>query len=322
MTIQDEFIQLSNLFNSLGIIEKGIERIYHYLLKNKRIENLKKVCDQYNLSLKRGYKICSVLNDLELVQIYDRPMKINLATPIVSIWQKIINQRIEVLRNEFEEEKERCTTSFDDFIKSYNLTSALETPQEAVEFIIFDIKNIDEMYYPFFTRNECKIASGIRYENPLISFIRTKFKEEIGDNLTNSIIETMNRIKENLKNIRIQVVFNNELIIELINSKEFKLLYKKIESLDFEFKSLKVHITEENFSNFILTDEELIQPSFDPTNKLMGSFVSRNENIYQIFYNKFNELFEKGISINNFIKNSNVSISSLSEKQTFVLCLL
>jgi len=323
MTIQDEFIQLSNLFNSLGIIEKGIERIYHYLLKNKRIENLKEVCDQYNLSLKRGYKICSVLNDLELVQIYDRPMKINLATPIVSIWQKVINHRIELLRNEFEEEKERCTTSLDDFIKTYNLTSGLETVQEAVEFIIFDIKNIDEMYYPFFTRNSCKIASGIRYENPLVSFIRTKSIKEIGDNLTNSIIETMNRIKENLKNIRIQVVFNSELIIELLNSKEFEMLYKKIEHLDFEFKSLKVHITEDNFSNFILTDEELIQPSFDPTNKLMGSFVSRNENIYQIFYNKFNELFEKGISINNFIEDSsNISISPLSEKQTFVLCLL
>ena len=39
MTMEDEFIQISNLFNSLGIIEKGIERIYHYLLKNKRIDN-------------------------------------------------------------------------------------------------------------------------------------------------------------------------------------------------------------------------------------------------------------------------------------------
>jgi len=37
MTIRDEFIQLSNLFNSLGIIEKGIEKIYHHLLENKKI---------------------------------------------------------------------------------------------------------------------------------------------------------------------------------------------------------------------------------------------------------------------------------------------
>ena len=57
-----EFLILSQLFDSIGIIEKGIERIYHYILINKRIENLKQVCNQFNLSLKRGYKICSVLN--------------------------------------------------------------------------------------------------------------------------------------------------------------------------------------------------------------------------------------------------------------------
>lgn len=321
MTTQDEFIQISNLFNSLGIIEKGIERVYHYLLKNKRIDNLKEVCDQYDLSLKRGYKICSVLNDLELVQIYDRPMKVNLTTPLVSIWQKLINKRIQALKYEFEDEKQQCSVYLDEFIKKYNLKS-LEAPQEPVELLLFDIKKIDEMYYPFLTRSQCKIAAGIRYENPLISFIRTNSIKEIGENLKNSIIESMNKIKETLSNINIQVVFNNELIVELLTSKEFAVLYEQIEPVDFEFKSLKVHITEEHFSNFILTDEELIQPSFDPTNKLMGSFISRNENIYHIFYAKFNELFDKGIPINNFISISDVPINTLSEKQTFTLCLL
>ena len=321
MTMEDEFIQISNLFNSLGIIEKGIERIYHYLLKNKRIDNLKEVCDHYNLSLKRGYKICSVLNDLELVQIYDRPMKVNLTTPLVSIWQKLISKRIQALKYVFEDEKQRCSAYLDEFITKYNLKS-LEAPQEPVELLLFDIKKIDEMYYPFLTRSKCKIAAGIRYENPLISFIRTNSIKEIGDNLKNSIIESMNKIKENLSNINIQVVFNNELALELLTSKEFAVLYEQIEPVEFEFKSIKVHITEEHFSNFILTDEELIQPSFDPTNKLMGSFISRNENIYHIFYAKFNELFEKGIPINNFISISDVSINSLSEKQTFALCLL
>ena len=94
MMIDEEYIHLSNLFSSLGIIEKGIEKIYHHLLEHKRIENLKEVCDKYNLSLKRGYKICSVLSDLELVQIYDRPMKINLTTPLVSTWQKLTQRRI------------------------------------------------------------------------------------------------------------------------------------------------------------------------------------------------------------------------------------
>ena len=319
MTIRDEFIQLSNLFNSLGIIEKGIEKIYHHLLENIRIENLREVCLQYNLSLKRGYKICSVLGDLDLVQIYDRPMKINLANPIIPIWQRLINKRIEDLRDEFENEKNRCTTFLDDFIKEYNLKS-IEVTQEPVELLIFDIKNIDEIYYPFLTRSECKIATGIRYENPLIPYLRTNSLKEIEERL----IKSMNKIKENLKNIRIQVVFNNKLIISLLKSKEFAVLIENIEPIDFEFKSLEVHITEDDFSNFSLTDDELIQPSFDPTNKLMGSYITRNEKIYQIFNEKFNDLFETGVPINNFIskQSSDVSINSLSEKQTFILCLL
>ncbi len=317
--IDDEYIQLSNLFNSLGIIEKGIEKIYHHLLENKRIENLKEVCDQYNLSLKRGYKICSVLGELDLVQIYDRPMKINLTTPLVSTWQKLINKRIEELKYEFKDEKKRCSGSLDEFIKKYRLKS-LEAPQQPVELILFDIKNIDEMYYPFLTRSECKIATGIRYENPLISYIKNYSVEE---DLAISLINGMNKIKENLKHIDIQVIFNNKLINSL-RSKEFSVLYEQIEPLEFEFKSLEVHITEEKFSNFSLTDDELIQPSFDPTNKLMGSYISRNENIYKIFINKFNEIFEKGIPIEKFVTNQNIEIpfDSLSEKETFTFCLL
>ncbi|TFG00724.1 MAG: hypothetical protein EU540_04960 [Promethearchaeota archaeon] len=318
MTIRDEFIQLSNLFNSLGIIEKGIEKIYHHLLEYKKIENLKEVSLQYNLTLKRGYKICSVLSDLDLVQIYDRPMKINLANPIIPIWQKLINKRIEDLRTEFENEKNRCTTFLDEFIKRYKLKS-IEATQEPVELLIFDINNIDEMYYPFLTQSKCKIASGIRYENPLIPYIRTNTLKEIEE----SLIKSMNKIKKNLKNLTIQAVFNNELIISLLKSKEFKVLIENIDS-DFKFRNIEVHITEDDFSNFSLTDDELIQPSFDPANKLMGSYITRNEKIYQIFNEKFNDLFEKGVPINSFIskQSSDVSINSLSEKQTFVLCLL
>ena len=320
MMIDEEYIHLSNLFNSLGIIEKGIEKIYHHLLEHKRIENLKEVCDKYNLSLKRGYKICSVLSDLELVQIYDRPMKINLTTPLVSTWQKLTQRRILELKYEFKDEKKRCSESLDDFIKKYNLKSLI-APQEPVELLLFDIKNIDELYYPLLTRNECKIAIGIRYENPLVSFIKNNSIQKIEENLTFSIIQGMNKIKENLKNLKhIQVIFNSKLIEILIGSKEFSVLYDQIEPIEFEFKSLDIHITDEKFSNFSLTDDELIQPSFDPSNKLMGSYISRNDNIYQIFNTKFDEIFNKGMPINEFV--SETSSGSLSKKQTFALCLL
>ncbi|MFW9950218.1 MAG: hypothetical protein ACFFKA_08845 [Candidatus Thorarchaeota archaeon] len=86
-----EFLALSSLFDALGVIEKGIEKIYHYLLQHKRIDNLKEVSMQFDLTLKRGYKICAVLNDLGLVQIYDRPMKILAKSPPIAIWQIIIN---------------------------------------------------------------------------------------------------------------------------------------------------------------------------------------------------------------------------------------
>ncbi len=322
MDISDEnLIQLSNLFNSLGIIEKGIERIYHYLLKNKRIENLKEVCKKYDLSQKRVYKIINVLSGMELVQIYDRPMKVNLATPILPIWQRLINQRIEELLNEFQEKKIKCESSFDLFVGSYNLKE--EVVQEPIEFINFSFDNFEEIYYHLQARNACKIAIGIRYANPLISFLQENSMEDFQNHLRNSLITALTRIRENLKSINIQAIFNNELVNELIKSKEFSILSKHVESQDFEFKSIEVHITEEPFSNFSLTDNELIQPSFDPANKLMGSYISRNENIYQIFYDKFNEIFEKGIPINQYLRQiKDTPFGNLSEVQSFVLCLL
>jgi len=312
---------LSNLFNALGIIEKGIEKIYHYLLENKRIENLKDVCKSYGLSLKRGYKIINVLSGMELVQIYDRPMKINLTSPILPVWQKLINQRIEDLLHEFQEKKTRCESSFDLFVGSYNLKE--EVVQEPIEFISFNFDNFEEIYYPLQAKNECKIAIGIRYANPLISSLQDSSIKDIPSHLRDSLIFAMKKIKENIKNISIQAIFNNELVNELINSKEFSILSKHIESQDFKFKNIEVHITQESFSNFSLTDNELIQPSFDPTNRLMGSYISRNENIYQIFYDKFNEIFEKGIPINQYLQQiKDSSFNNLSEVQSFVLCLL
>ncbi|MFX1337171.1 MAG: hypothetical protein ACFFDK_01035 [Promethearchaeota archaeon] len=322
MEISDEnFIQLSNLFNALGIIEKGIEKIYHYLLKNKRIEDLKDVCKSYGLSLKRGYKIINVLSGMELVQIYDRPMKINLTTPILPVWQKLINQRIEDLLNEFQEKKTRCESSFDLFVGTYNLKE--EVVQEPIEFINFSFDNPEEIYYPLQAKNACKIAIGIRYANPLISSLQESSIKDLPSHLKDPLTFAMAKIKENIRNISIQAIFNNELVNELITSKEFSLLTKHIESQDFKFKKIEVHITEESFSNFSLTDNELIQPSFDPSNKLMGVYISRNDNIYQIFYNKFNEIFEKGVPINQYLQQTKESsIYNLSEAQSFVLCLL
>jgi len=317
-----EFLPLNQLFDSIGIIEKGIERIYHYLLLNKRIDNLKEVCNQFNLSLKRGYKVCSVLSELELVQIFDRPMKIHLApTPILNLWQDLIQKRIENLRNEFNEKREKCESAIDEFIRKYKLEEQIV--QEPVEFINYSIKNFDESYHHFLAQSECKIAIGIRYDNPLNKMIQEERFKNIPDDIKTSMSAGMNRIKDNLININVQVIFNSEVAKDLLMSKEFKLFTNHVEPYNIEFKKIEIHVTDEAFSNFSLTDNELIQPSFDPTNILIGSYISRNKNIYQIFHDKFIEIFDKGISITKFItEQQEIKINSLSETQMFVLCVM
>ncbi len=318
---ETEFLPLNQLFDSIGIIEKGIERIYHYILLNKRIDNLKEVCDQFNLSLKRGYKICSVLSDLGLVQIYDRPMKIHIANPIMTLWQNIIHKRIEDLKNEFQEKSDKCESALDSFTKNYRTDQ--EVIQEPVEFINYNIKNFDESYHSFLAQSESKIAIGIRYDNPLTELIKQHGFDKIPNEISESMKTGMNRIKENIKNITVQVIFHSDVVKELINSQEFEQLTRHVKNFNLEFKKILIHVTEENFSNFSLTDNELIQPSFDPAFELIGVYISRNRSIYQIFNEKFNQIFKSGIPLERFLSDQDdINIDTLSDTQQFVLCIM
>jgi len=248
-------------------------------------------------------------------------MKIHIATPELNLWQNIIHERIEELQNQFQEKTEKCESSLEEFIKNYNLEERVS--QEPVEFINYNISNFDESYHSFLAQTLCKIAIGIRYNNPLIDLIHKERFDKIPQDTRESMSMGMNRIKDNLKNIDVQVIFNSEVIKEVLISREFELLSKHVEPYNMEFKSIIIHVTDENFSNFSLTDNELIQPSFDPTNILIGAYISRNKNIYQIFYDKFNEIFDKGISISQYIKNQeDLKIDSLTETELFILCLM
>ncbi|MGV9204098.1 MAG: hypothetical protein ACOC44_08800 [Promethearchaeia archaeon] len=320
-----DFLPLNSLFDAIGIIEKGISRLYHHLLLYRKIENLKKVCSQYDLTLKRGYKIASVLNDLDLVQIYDRPMKIHLNTPVIPIWQKIVNDRIEELRTEFQQKKQRCEETLKNFFENYNLEEEQLPPQEPVEFISYDWKNLDEILYPFSVPNNThtRIAVGIRYENPLAAKILETSEESLTNDLESAVLNGIQKIREDLKELTIYIIFNDEILENLLQSKEYKVLSPLIDNIKFSIKEIEVHITEENFSNFILTQKELIQPSFDPSNQLIGSYISRNSNIYQIFEDKFSEIFKNGIPLNDYLANhQNLSDDSLTDKKKLTLCLL
>ena len=251
-----EYLALSSLFDAIGIIEKGIEKIYHYLLEHKRIDNLNEVSTQFNLTLKRGYKICAVLSDLGLVQIYDRPMKIHLATPPISLWQTIINERIEELSQLFQEKKELAENALSDFIQNYNLDE--QGTQEFVEFVNYNLKNIGETYHSFLAEEECKIALGIRYENEFSSVIKKFGISSIPEDLSESMRSGITKIKENLINIDIKVIFSTEVIKELLVSEEFQLVSNYLKSYDLLFKNISVRVTDEDFSNFNLTDSELV----------------------------------------------------------------
>jgi hypothetical protein len=248
-------------------------------------------------------------------------MKILAKSPPIAIWQRIINDRIEELSQLFQERKEKAESALDDFIQNYNFTE--QVTQEFVEFINYDLNNFDETYTSFMADKECKIALGIRYENELSSVIKKHGVSNLPEDLGFSMKSGMTKIKDNLINIDIQVIFSTELIKELLLSEEFELVSKYLGLYNLEFKSINVRVTDEDFSNFNLTDNELIQPSFDPTNKLIGAYISRNANIYQIFHEKFSELYEKGIPLHQFLKeNKDFKDEPYSKTQLFGLCLL
>mgnify|MGYP006277625511 CR=1 FL=1 len=320
-----DFLPLNSLFDAIGVIEKGISRIYHHLLLYKKINKLKKVCSQYDLTLKRGYKIASVLNDLDLVQIYDRPMKIHLSTPVIPIWQKIVNDRIEELRSQFQIEKKRCEETLENFIENYNLEEEQLPTQEPVEFINFGWKNLDEILYPFSVPNNSytKIAVGIRYQNPLASKILESKKDTLTKEVQEAVTEGIEKITPDLQSLKIHVILNEEILENLLHSKEYEVLSPFIGKLKFSIKEIRVHITKENFSNFSLTEGELIQPSFDPSNQLIGSYISRNSNIYQVFEDKFSEIFKHGIPVDEYLSdNPEFDVDFLSDKEKLTFCLL
>ena len=153
--------------------------------------------------------------------------------------------------------------------------------------------------------------------------IKTLGIDNLPNDVTSSMSEGLSKIKNNVQDLQLKIIFNAELVKDLLGCKEFQILSNHITPYNLDFKEIIVHVTYDDFSNFILTDKELIQPSFDPTNKLIGSYLSRNSSIYTIFEEKFNELFAKGVKINQFIEEQeDFKMNELNDTQKFVLCLL
>jgi len=311
---------ITKMFDLIGKSEKSIDLLYQYLLDKKKIDDLKEVCEELNISLKRAYKICAVLNDLDLVQIFDRPMKINLLNPIPA-WQKLVNKNIDDMTIELEEKINVLKNSLNLFFKMYDLRE----PEvgEPIEFLNFDTRNFSWIFYHYLATNITKIAIGIVYKNPLIEEMMDYNFAQSDKALTENLKESFVDLTEHVKNIEIYTILNsNVLEIFLKTQKYSKLLeHMKFRVPDVAPKKMDVRITEEDFSNFSLRDDEmLIQPSFDPSNILLGAYISRQEDIVKIFLDKFDDLFEKSMPINEYISQHKIAgKTALSEREIMAL---
>jgi hypothetical protein len=294
---------LDNLFQMIDVKKKGISLVYDYLLEHEIIEDLNAVQEALGLTLKRVYKICAELKDLNLCQTIDRPMKISLLDPQIA-WERAVNNKIQLLRDELNEKIGATEKSLDEFFKTYNIQKVQRSP---VEFIRYD--GFEFVLYALWANQSVQIASGIKYTNPGL-------KQILEDYLENRIPDHMvDHFKSAFQNLEIKVLLSEESLRDSIPDVE---LYRQVEfqlaqdMREFSPKLIEVRVTQEPFSNFTIRDNEiLLQPSFDPNNRILGSFATSQKEIVQIFQDKFNVLFENATPIEDVLP----AIPELSDKE-------
>ncbi len=295
---------IRKLFDLIGKSEKSIEQIYDYLLKYNKIDDLTKVSNDLGITLKREYKICAILNELDLIQIFDRPMKVNLLNPVVA-WQKIINKKIYYLTEDLNMKINLLEETMGLFFKDYEL----KEPEvgEPIEFLNFDTKNFHWVYYPYFASKVTKIALGIIYENPFIREITRVEFSKVGEELARELTENFTELAKYIANIEIFIILNSSVLEDIINSFQYRNLIEHLSQVEIQFRKIEVRIINEDFSNFALRDDEmLIQPSFDPINILLGSYISRQKDIVKIFLRKFDDLFDNSHPVNDYLKEHRI----------------
>ncbi len=299
MDSEEAFSKLVDLFDAIDITEKGIEIVYNYLLLNQIIKDPKSISETLGLSLKRIYKIFSVLKDLGLVQVYSRPMKVTLTDPITS-WEKIISEKIKEIRLDSDKRISRCENNLSLMIETYNLL-----PQQPslppVEYISLSNEKeiIDIITHEVFNScSEVFITKGLRVDFSFYDKIYNKFegKKIISPELKSQITN----ILTHFENIQFKALISEDYIDEYVNRLETFSFDKmdQLETLNKFISSIEIKISKNTIGNFIIKeDTELMQYSVDPSNKVLGLFVSRQKEIIDVFMNKFNELYSKSIDL-------------------------
>ncbi|MBN2157215.1 MAG: hypothetical protein JW776_14315 [Candidatus Lokiarchaeota archaeon] len=279
-----KFSSLIDLFESISVVEKGIEQVYDFLLKTPIVEDINVLVETLDLKPKRIYKINSVLKDLGLIQIYYRPMKIQLLDPVDS-WEKLIQTKINTIQEEASSRIKYCHESLEKMFSAYEL---VKTPQMLVEFVSFVTPELDleSEFFTLVSQSESWIAHGIFYK---YDYSRTfeaikKFSSEF---LTN--------IAKMIKTNQFKILVSDDYLEQVDNlfEKNKKFIPTLGNLLDANL-NFDLRHTNKQFSNFVLKDQSvLIQPSFDPSGEnLIGCFISSPKEIVEVFSNKFNELFK------------------------------
>ncbi len=287
---------LDKLFQMLDVKKKGISLVYDYLLEHQIIEDLDVVSKSLRLTLKRVYKILAELRDINLCQTIDRPMKISLLDPQAA-WERLINIKIQELKDELNEKIAATEKSLEEFFAAYNIQKEQKTP---VEFIRYD--GFEFVFYAFWGERSLSIANGIKYLNPGLKKIITDYENNrVPEQLLEHLRDAMRKLEVKIL-ISVDALRDSIAEVNTFSNLEIKIHGEVVKMVP---RSIEVRVAQESFSNFTLRDDEiLMQPAFDPGNRLLGCFISSQKEIVQIFRDKFDALFKNAKPLAEFLLGS------------------
>ncbi len=303
---QRSLLSLHDLFEAIDIREKGIEQVYNFLLLNKTIADPKSIVTK-DLGLKRIYKIFSVLKELGLVKIIDRPMKITINPPVPA-WEMIISTKIKALQEELNDKINACEKSFLRVLDMFHLKD--ETPPiPPVEYISTTIEDdpVEFLNTLYSSNQELMVAKGLVVSNPHVQQMQNMFvsKKELTRLGYDNLDAYLQQFPKTFSHGRSKVLISEEYVENILHIMDVKTLSAEIKQkisavINFEI-DIRVH--SQSFSNFIIKDhKELLQYSVDPSNALLGLFVSRQDEITQIFKNTFEKMYQNSTDFHAYFK--------------------
>ncbi len=287
---------LDKLFQMLDVKKKGISLVYDYLVEHNIIEDLDAVSKSLRLTLKRVYKILAELRDLNLCQTIDRPMKISLLDPQVA-WERLINLKIQELKDDLNEKITSTEKSLEEFFSAYDIQ---KIQKAQVEFIRYD--DFEFVFYAFWGERSLSIANGIKYINPGLKKVLADYQSNhISDALLEHLRDAMRKLEVKIL-VSVDALRDSLTEVQSLSNINIKIHGEQVEMIP---RSIEVRVAKESFSNFTLRDNEvLMQPAFDPSNQLLGSFISNQKEIVQIFREKFDTLFKNAKPLAEFLGTS------------------